>query len=174
MHGICSPLCPLFHPSSVIKSSCHFGTEIHPSQTVGNDSMLGHSYIWAVNYSVYGMSLCTYKRCWKWCPRVSIQAWTRLILFANTFYRSACEMFLMNAVIAVFNSLSVCGRSRYTADFATMYSNLRNVVYSKIFCKFFYFILNCPQFFSIKCKWCVYIIKCFSTVHIGCSAFFLF
>jgi hypothetical protein len=32
-----------------------------------------------------------------------------LILFANTLFRSACEMFLMNAVIAVFNSLSVVG-----------------------------------------------------------------
>ena len=31
----------------------------------------------------FGKSLCTYKRCWKWYPRASIQAWTRLILFAN-------------------------------------------------------------------------------------------
>jgi hypothetical protein len=54
----------------------------------------------------FGKSLCTYKMCWKWCPRASIQAWTRLILFANTFCRSAYEMFLMNAVITVFNSLS--------------------------------------------------------------------
>jgi hypothetical protein len=43
---------------------------------------------------------------------------TRLILFPNTFCRFACEMFHMNAVIAVFNSLSVRGRSRHTADFA--------------------------------------------------------
>jgi hypothetical protein len=27
--------------------------------------------------------------CWKWCPRASVQAWTRLILFANTFCRPA-------------------------------------------------------------------------------------
>jgi hypothetical protein len=40
-------------------------------------------------YSAFGNSLCTYKRCWKCCQRVSIQAWTRLILFANTFCRSA-------------------------------------------------------------------------------------
>jgi hypothetical protein len=40
-------------------------------------------------YSAFGKSLCTYKRCWKWCPRASIQGWTRLILFANTFCRSA-------------------------------------------------------------------------------------
>jgi hypothetical protein len=40
-------------------------------------------------YSAFGKSLCTYKRCWKWCPRGSIQTWTRLILFANTFCRSA-------------------------------------------------------------------------------------
>jgi hypothetical protein len=39
--------------------------------------------------SAFGKSLCTYKSCWKWCPRASVQAWTRLILFANTFRRSA-------------------------------------------------------------------------------------
>jgi hypothetical protein len=49
----------------------------------------------------------------------SVQAWTRLILFAYIFCRSACEMFLMYTVTAVFNSLSVRVRSRYTADFAT-------------------------------------------------------
>jgi hypothetical protein len=75
-------------------------------------------------YSAFGKSLCTYKSCWKWRPRASIQAWTRLILFANTFCRSACEMFLMYAVTAVFNSSSVCGWSRYTADLAT-YRSLR-------------------------------------------------
>jgi hypothetical protein len=26
-------------------------------------------------------SLRTYKRCWKWCPRASIQAWTRLLCY---------------------------------------------------------------------------------------------
>jgi hypothetical protein len=72
-------------------------------------------------YSAFGMSLCTYKRCWKWCPRASIQAWTPLILFANTFCRSDCEMLVMYAVIAVFNSLSVRGRSRYAADFGAPY-----------------------------------------------------
>jgi hypothetical protein len=30
-------------------------------------------------YSAFGKSLCSYKRCWKGCPRASIQAWTRLI-----------------------------------------------------------------------------------------------
>jgi hypothetical protein len=69
-------------------------------------------------YSAFGKSLRTYKRCWKWCPRASIQAWTRLILLTNTICWSACEMFLMYAVIAVCNSLCVRGRSRYTADFA--------------------------------------------------------
>jgi hypothetical protein len=66
-----------------------------------------------IKYSAFGKSLCPYKRYWKRCPRASIQAWTRLILFANTFCRSACEMFLMYAVIAVFNSLSVRGWSQY-------------------------------------------------------------
>jgi hypothetical protein len=42
-----------------------------------------------VLYSAFGKSLCTYKRCWKWCPRASIQAWTRLILFANPICRYA-------------------------------------------------------------------------------------
>jgi hypothetical protein len=37
----------------------------------------------------FGKSLCTYKRCWKWCPRASIWVWTRLILFASTLCRSA-------------------------------------------------------------------------------------
>ena len=40
------------------------------------------------------------------------------ILVANIFCRSACKMFLMNTVIAIFNTLSLRGRSRYTADFA--------------------------------------------------------
>jgi hypothetical protein len=44
--------------------------------------------IWSL-YTAFGKSLCAYKRCWKWCPRASIQAWNRLILFANTFCRSA-------------------------------------------------------------------------------------
>jgi hypothetical protein len=35
--------------------------------------------------SAFGKSLCTYKRLWKWCPRASLRAWTRLTLFANTF-----------------------------------------------------------------------------------------
>ena len=60
-------------------------------------------------YREFGKSLCAYKRCWKWCPWASIQAWTRLILFANTFCRSAGEMFLMYAVIAVFSWLNCVG-----------------------------------------------------------------
>jgi hypothetical protein len=40
-------------------------------------------------YSAFGKSLCTYKRCWNWCARTSMQAWTRLNIFANTFRRSA-------------------------------------------------------------------------------------
>jgi hypothetical protein len=72
--------------------------------------------------SAFGKSLCTYKRYWKWCPRASMQIWYCLILFANTFCRSACEIF-MYAVIAVFNSLRVRGRSRNTADFAAAVSS---------------------------------------------------
>ena len=86
-----------------------------------------------VIYSVFGKSLGTYKRCWKWCPQASIQAWTCLFLFANTFCRSACEMFLMYTVIAVFNSFSVRGRSRYTADFAAMRYRCFWEFFSKLF-----------------------------------------
>jgi hypothetical protein len=67
---------------------------------------------WVFKYNAFGKSLCTYKRCWKWCPQASIQTWTRLIIFANTFCGSACEMFLMNAVIAVFNWLECVYRDR--------------------------------------------------------------
>jgi hypothetical protein len=77
---------------------------------ISSPSSGGRMYIcgkWCLLYSAFGESLFTYKRCWKWCPPASIQAWTRLILFANTFCWSACEMFLMYAVIAVFISLSV-------------------------------------------------------------------
>jgi hypothetical protein len=35
-------------------------------------------------YSVIIKSLCAYTRCWKWCPRASIQAWTHLVLFSNS------------------------------------------------------------------------------------------
>jgi hypothetical protein len=41
-------------------------------------------------------------------------------------------MFLMNAVIAVFSSLSVRGLSRYTADFAAQaHGNFPNALYVK-------------------------------------------
>jgi hypothetical protein len=72
------------------------------------------------SHSAFGKSLCTYKRCWKLCQRVSIQTWTRVILFSNTFCRSACEMFLIYAVIAVFNSLYLRGQSRYTAKYHSL------------------------------------------------------
>jgi hypothetical protein len=49
---------------------------------------LGETLIWFM-YSAFGNSLCTYKMWRKWCPRLSIQVWTGLILFAYTFCRSA-------------------------------------------------------------------------------------
>jgi hypothetical protein len=58
-------------------------------------------------YSSFGKSLCTYKTCWKWCPRASIQAWTRLILFANTFCRSAFEM-LLGIFQQIYTALNRC------------------------------------------------------------------
>jgi hypothetical protein len=78
-------------------------------------------------YSAFGKSLYTYKGCWMWCPRASIQVWTHSVLFANTFCRSACEMFLMYAVIAVFNSLSV--RGRYTIHCSLVHSDFPKSLY---------------------------------------------
>ena len=80
-------------------------------------------------YSAFGKSLCTYKRRWKWCPQASIQASTRLILFANTFCRSACKMFLMYAVIAVFNSLTFKNRASYIQDGRTATLQMLHFIY---------------------------------------------
>jgi hypothetical protein len=100
-------------------------------------------------YSTFGKSLCTYKRCWKWRPRASTQAWTCSILFANTFCTSACEMFLMYAVIAVFNSISQRGRSRYTDNqiyvpypkrTPTFRTHCINVLYTQLFSMFLVFL----------------------------------
>jgi hypothetical protein len=45
--------------------------------------------MWHSLYSAFGKSLYSYKRCWKWCPRASIQTCSHLILFANTLCRYA-------------------------------------------------------------------------------------
>jgi hypothetical protein len=60
----------------------HKNTAVIPSTAVGSPTFF-HSSL-PLLYSVFGQSLCTYKRCWKWCPWASIQAWTCLILFINT------------------------------------------------------------------------------------------
>jgi hypothetical protein len=44
----------------------------------------------------------------------------RLNFIRKHFLQISCEMFLMYAVIAVFKSLIVLGRSRYTVDFAAL------------------------------------------------------
>ena len=72
----------------------------------------------APKHSAFGKSLFTNKRCCKCCPRASIQDWTHLIVFANTLCRSACEMFLMYAGIAVFNSLNFRRRIKSRLPFA--------------------------------------------------------
>ena len=69
-----------------LQQCCHY--------FVSNTCVCIYIYIYIYIYSAFGKSLYTYKRCLKWCPRASIQAWPRLILFADTFYRSACYMFL--------------------------------------------------------------------------------
>jgi hypothetical protein len=86
---------------------------------------------------------CTYKRCWKWCPRASIQAWTCFVLFTNTFCRSACEMYLMNKVIAVSNSLSVPERLRYTADFAAPHRSRCTVTFQTHCIMTWHYVLYC-------------------------------
>jgi hypothetical protein len=109
--------------SLVSPFSCNL--EGNNALNVCNETNVMHylSSVYSVSITLHVSGLLVYHhqevtRCWKLCPRASIQVWTRLILFANTFFRSACEMFLMYAFIAVFNSLSVRGWSRYTADFA--------------------------------------------------------
>jgi hypothetical protein len=75
------------------------------------------------------------------------------MLFANNLCRSACEMFHTYAVIAVFKSLSVRGRSRYTADFAGVRSGERGdhkfvemtrspKISFRSFVEFFFFIVE--------------------------------
>jgi hypothetical protein len=58
-------------------------------------------------YSACGKSPCCYERCWKWCPRLSVQAWTRLILIANTFCRSAFGKSLRNLDVTAQLTLSL-------------------------------------------------------------------
>ena len=55
--------------------------------------------------------------------KCTVKQWN---LFANTFCRSDCEVFLMYRVIAVFNSVNVRGQSRYTADFAPPLHRLKS------------------------------------------------
>jgi hypothetical protein len=102
-----------------------------------------------------GKSLCTFKSCWMWCPRASIHAWTRLILFANTFWILLSE--IRYALIKVFGSdfhecryrsehlsyrsLSVHRLSECTVfrpkiylsvlDYSTVYVQKLNLTYSK-------------------------------------------
>jgi hypothetical protein len=61
------------------------------------------AWIWIFTsiYREFGKSLCTCKRCWKWCPRASIQAWTlfncirkhflQICLWGVSYVRSYCS-----------------------------------------------------------------------------------
>jgi hypothetical protein len=72
----------------------------------------------------YGKSLCTYESCWKWCPRASIQVWTRLILFAKTFCRSAFG-----------KSLCTCKRCWNWCLRASIQVWTRLILFAKTFCR---------------------------------------
>jgi hypothetical protein len=69
-----------------------YGTDISfrnfdkPMQNIGSSASIITKY---PKYSEFRKSLCTYKRCWKWCPRASKQAWACLILIPNNFCSSA-------------------------------------------------------------------------------------
>jgi hypothetical protein len=47
--------------------------------------------------SAFGKSLRAYESCWKWCPRASIKAWTRLI------YRSVSAQRLFERTVYCFS-----------------------------------------------------------------------
>jgi hypothetical protein len=75
-------------------------------------------------HSGFGRLLCTYKTCWKWSPRASIQAWTRLILFANTFCRSAFR-----------KSLCTYKRCRKWCPRASIQAWTRLILFANTFCR---------------------------------------
>jgi Pyruvate/2-oxoacid:ferredoxin oxidoreductase delta subunit len=59
-------------------------------------------------------------QCWKWCPQVSIQAWTRLILFAKTFCKSAFG----NSLCVYKRCWKWCPRASIQAWTKSMYHSL--------------------------------------------------
>jgi hypothetical protein len=75
-------------------------------------------------YSAFGKSLCTYKSCWKWCPRASIQTWIRLILFTNTSCRSAFG-----------KSLCTYKRCRNWCPRASIQDWTRLILFANTFCR---------------------------------------
>jgi hypothetical protein len=91
-------------------------------------------------YSAFRKSLCTYKRCWKWCPRAPIQAWTRLILFANSFCRSAfgkslctykrCWKWCPRASIQAWTKSTYCSLSAQRLSERTVYEGTAVVTWN--------------------------------------------
>jgi hypothetical protein len=92
-------------------------------------------------YSAFGKSLCAYKRCWKWCPRASIQAWTHLILFANTFCRSAFG-----------KSLCTYKRCCKGCPRASIQAWTRLILFANTFCRSAFGKSLCT--YKRCCKWC--------------------
>jgi hypothetical protein len=70
-------------------------------------------------YIAFGKSLCTYKRCWKWCPRASIQ----LILLEYT-----VTHFTSIALQPLFNNWIQWNNSTLQRQLRYWQPNLSNVV----------------------------------------------
>jgi hypothetical protein len=79
-------------PLSIYKSVIIVANVVHWSFHNPSRSSVPSITLFAVLQCVRKVAVYLH-RCWKWCTRAAIQAWTRLILFANTFCRSPCEMF---------------------------------------------------------------------------------
>jgi hypothetical protein len=92
-------------------------------------------------HSVFGNSLCFYKSCWKWWLRASIQAWTRLILFANTF-----------CIYAFGNSLCTYKSCWKWCPLASIQAWTRLILFTNTFC--IYAFGNSLCTYKRYWKWC--------------------
>jgi hypothetical protein len=83
--------------------------------------------------SAFGKSLCTYKSCWKWCPRASIQAWTKAT------YRSRSAQRLSERTVYVYNTCKRRCKQPTFARHAHLYFH-HNADWVIYFCDLTYFL----------------------------------